>query len=137
MQEFTGRWVLEPVYEDEQEMCRLRYEISIVPKQYIPASIVRQVIKCGLPANLDALASRAERVSTCSCFQALLQCMRHAASFQCAAIQANSSNFHLQAFGTTHRCTSFSNASVRFNEKLGADCMVSSDSDQRPAKVVT
>ncbi|KAK9813756.1 hypothetical protein WJX73_007148 [Symbiochloris irregularis] len=63
LQEFTGRWVLEPVHEDDQELCQLRYEISIVPKQYIPASIVRQVIKCGLPANLDALASRAERIA--------------------------------------------------------------------------
>ena len=40
----------------------LRYEISVVPKLSIPSALVAHVIRCGLPANLTAIARRAEQV---------------------------------------------------------------------------
>ena len=67
MQEFTGQWVVEPAARpannNQHPASILRYEISIVPKLPVPPSIVSQVVKCGLPANLDAVASRAEQVT--------------------------------------------------------------------------
>lgn len=62
LQEFTGQWVVEPATSNSGTECLLRYEISIAPKVPIPASVVTQIVKCGLPANLNAVANRAEGV---------------------------------------------------------------------------
>ncbi len=41
----------------------LKYEISLEPKLSIPSAIVTCVVKAGLPANMMAMAKRAEQVS--------------------------------------------------------------------------
>ena len=40
----------------------LRYEISLVPKISIPSAALVHVVRAGLPANLKAVALRAEEV---------------------------------------------------------------------------
>ena len=45
---------------------RLRYEISVVPKWPIPKSVVSHLVKAGLPANITAIAERAEEVRNAS-----------------------------------------------------------------------
>ena len=44
---------------------RLRYEISVVPKWPIPKPVVSHLVKAGLPANITAIAERAEEVHAC------------------------------------------------------------------------
>lgn len=41
---------------------KLRYEISVAPKWSIPSTLISQVVKSGLPANICAIAERAEEV---------------------------------------------------------------------------
>ena len=41
----------------------LKYEISLQPKLSIPSAIVTCVVKAGLPANMTAMAKRAEQVT--------------------------------------------------------------------------
>ena len=41
----------------------LKYEISLEPKLSIPSAIVTCVVKAGLPANMMAMAKRAEQAS--------------------------------------------------------------------------
>jgi len=41
----------------------LKYEISLEPKLSIPSAIVTCVVKAGLPANMMAMARRAEQAS--------------------------------------------------------------------------
>ncbi len=41
---------------------KLRYEISAAPVWPIPASLVSQLVRTGLPANICAIAERAEEV---------------------------------------------------------------------------
>lgn len=40
----------------------LRYEVAVVPHLSIPGAVVAHVVRCGLPANLTAVARRAEEV---------------------------------------------------------------------------
>ena len=65
LQEFSGRWVLEPdptVQDGVSRATVLRYEVSIVPKWSLPSTIITTVVRCGLPANVRAVAARAEQV---------------------------------------------------------------------------
>lgn len=66
MQEFSGKWVVEPnpSVRDGRSLgaTKLRYEISVVPKWPIPSSMVSHLVKAGLPANITAIAERAEEV---------------------------------------------------------------------------
>eukprot|EP00884_Botryococcus_braunii_P019796 jgi/Botrbrau1/64/Bobra.0022s0057.1 len=64
-EEFTGQWVVEPnpAVTEAKMATVLRYEIYIVPKWSIPSTIVTSVVKAGLPANIRAIADRAEQVA--------------------------------------------------------------------------
>ena len=66
VQEFSGKWIVEPdpKVRDGRSLgaTRLRYEISVVPKWPIPNSVVSHLVKAGLPANITAIAERAEEV---------------------------------------------------------------------------
>ena len=61
-QEFGGRWVVEPGGSGGAPVTTLRYEISLVPKLSIPSAALVHVIRSGLPANMQAVALRAEEV---------------------------------------------------------------------------
>lgn len=65
-QEFSGQWVVEPdpTVRDGRSLgaTKLRYEISVVPTWPIPSSVVSHLVKAGLPANITAIAERAEEV---------------------------------------------------------------------------
>lgn len=61
-QEFDGRWVVEPGGSGGAPVTTLRYEISLVPKLSIPSAALVHVIRSGLPANMQAVAQRAEEV---------------------------------------------------------------------------
>lgn len=65
-QAFAGRWVVEPVAPGvaggPSLATQLRYEIAVVPHLSIPSALVAHVVRCGLPANLIAIARRAEEV---------------------------------------------------------------------------
>jgi hypothetical protein len=65
-QEFSGRWVVEPcapgVPGGPSLATNLRYEIAAVPQLSISSALVAYVLRCGLPANLIAIARRAEQV---------------------------------------------------------------------------
>ena len=56
-----------------QTRTLLKYEISLQPQMSIPSAIVTCVVKAGLPANIMAMAKRAEKVShlTVSCSQVM------------------------------------------------------------------
>ena len=64
LQEFSGRWVVEPGGSGDAPITTLRYEISLVPKLSIPSAALVYVVRSGLPANMRAVARRAEEVST-------------------------------------------------------------------------
>lgn len=40
----------------------LRYDVTVVPKQAIPFTLVNHVVRAGLPANILAVTQRAEQV---------------------------------------------------------------------------
>ncbi len=40
----------------------LRYELSLVPRWPLPSALVTHVVQAGLPANIRAVALRAEEV---------------------------------------------------------------------------
>ena len=65
-QELSGSWVVEPNpgVRDGKSLgaTRLRYEVSVAPKWAIPASLVSALVRAGLPANICAVAERAEQV---------------------------------------------------------------------------
>lgn len=65
-QEFSGQWTVEPdpTVRDGRSLgtTKLRYEISVVPKWSIPSTLVSHIVKAGLPANICAIAERAEEV---------------------------------------------------------------------------
>lgn len=61
LQEYSGSWVVEPD-PIAQTSTLLKYEISLQPKLSIPSAIVTCVVKAGLPANMMAMAKRAEQV---------------------------------------------------------------------------
>lgn len=42
----------------------LRYEVSIVPKLSLPSTVVTTIVRCGLPANVQAIAERAEQANS-------------------------------------------------------------------------
>ena len=66
-QEFSGRWVVEPdptVRDGLQFATILRYELSLVPRWPLPSALVTHVVQAGLPANIRAVAWRAEEVHT-------------------------------------------------------------------------
>ena len=65
--EFDGRWVVEPGGSGDTPVTTLRYEIALVPKLSIPSAAIVHVVRSGLPANIKAIARRAEEV--CSCCQ--------------------------------------------------------------------
>lgn len=65
VQEFSGQWVVEAEAGPREGVSlatMLRYEISVVPKWSIPSTIVSHVVRSGLPANIAAIATRAEQV---------------------------------------------------------------------------
>ena len=62
LQEFDGRWVVEPGGSGDAPVTTLRYEISLVPKLSIPSAALVHVVRSGLPANIKAIARRAEEV---------------------------------------------------------------------------
>ena len=61
-QEFDGRWVVEPGGSGDAPVTTLRYEIALVPKLSIPSAAIVHVVRSGLPANIKAIARRAEEV---------------------------------------------------------------------------
>ena len=64
-QQFSGRWILDPdpsVQNGLSLATVLRYEVSIVPKWSLPSTIITTIVRCGLPANVRAIATRAEQV---------------------------------------------------------------------------
>ena len=64
LQEFDGRWVVEPGGSGAAPVTTLRYEIALVPKLSIPSAAIVHVVRSGLPANIKAIARRAEEVCT-------------------------------------------------------------------------
>ncbi len=60
LQEYSGSWVVEPD-PAAHTTTLLKYEISLEPKLSIPSAIVTCVVKAGLPANMMAMAKRAEQ----------------------------------------------------------------------------
>lgn len=66
VQEFSGQWTVEPdpTVRNGRSLgtTKLRYEISVAPKWSIPSTLVSKVVKSGLPANICAIAERAEEV---------------------------------------------------------------------------
>ncbi|KAL0037090.1 hypothetical protein WJX77_012339 [Trebouxia sp. C0004] len=60
--EYSGSWVVEPD-PAAHTTTLLKYEISLEPKLSIPSAIVTCVVKAGLPANMMAMAKRAEQVA--------------------------------------------------------------------------
>lgn len=63
LQEYSGSWVVE-TDPAAHTSTLLKYEISLQPKLSIPSAIVTCVVKAGLPANMMAMAKRAEQVCT-------------------------------------------------------------------------
>ena len=66
LQEFNGRWILEPdptVQDGKSLATILKYECTIVPEWNLPSTLVAAIIRCGLPANVQAIAKRAEQVN--------------------------------------------------------------------------
>lgn len=61
LQEYNGSWLVEPD-PSAPTTTLLKYEISLEPKLSIPSAIVTCVVKAGLPANMMAMAKRAEQV---------------------------------------------------------------------------
>lgn len=65
LQEFSGRWIVEPDPSVLNQLATLlRYEVSIVPKWSLPSTLVTTIVRCGLPANVRAIATQAEKVNT-------------------------------------------------------------------------
>jgi hypothetical protein len=63
-QVFSGRWVVEPdptVQNGLELAAVLRYELSLLPRWPLPAALVTHVVQAGLPANIRAVARRAEQ----------------------------------------------------------------------------
>lgn len=60
LQELRGRWVVEPC----GMASMLRYDVTVVPKQAIPFTLVNHVVRAGLPANILAVTQRAEQVGS-------------------------------------------------------------------------
>lgn len=75
MQEYSGSWVVE-ADPSAHTTTLLKYEISLQPKLSIPSAIVTCVVKAGLPANMMAMAKRAEevRVSQLACVLGCSSC---------------------------------------------------------------
>lgn len=63
--QLSGRWIVEPDPSSAAGMSSiLRYEVSLQPDLPLPNSIVSYVVRAGLPANIKAVAQRAEAVAT-------------------------------------------------------------------------
>ncbi|KAL4445809.1 hypothetical protein ABPG77_009008 [Micractinium sp. CCAP 211/92] len=63
-QEMSGRWVVEPDPSSAVGMATLlRFDICVRPKITLPSAIVSYVVRAGLPANIQAVARRAEEIS--------------------------------------------------------------------------
>lgn len=62
--ELNGRWVVEPSpgASSTGMATILRYDISIMPRFNLPSAIVSYIVRGGLPANIKAVAARAEKV---------------------------------------------------------------------------
>lgn len=110
MQEFAGQWVVEPdpSVRDGRSLgaTKLRYEISVVPNWPIPSSVVSHLVKAGLPANITAIAERAEEVRLCLYWHALFLVLcavpsiwcEHTFSFQALlSLQEIESRMHADA----------------------------------------
>lgn len=71
----------DPTVRDGQSLgaTKLRYEVIVVPKWSLPSTLVSQLVKAGLPANICAIAERAEQVGRPPALllvcQLLTQCM--------------------------------------------------------------
>ena len=63
-EEFYGRWIVESDVSSAADRATfLRYDIVIKPKFNLPSRIVSYIVKAGLPANIRAIADRAEMVA--------------------------------------------------------------------------
>lgn len=70
----SGRWVVEPDPSSAVGMATLlRFDICVRPKVMLPGAIVSYVVRAGLPANIQAVARRAEEVR-CQLHGALVLC---------------------------------------------------------------
>jgi hypothetical protein len=59
----SGRWVVEPDPSSAVGMATLlRFDVSVRPRVALPSAIVSYVVRAGLPANIQAVARRAEEV---------------------------------------------------------------------------
>ena len=63
--ELTGRWVVYPDAADPSKASTLQYEIVFTPdpRAQIPSALAVFLLKQTLPANISALATRAEQVA--------------------------------------------------------------------------
>ncbi len=53
----------DPAVRDSLQFATvLRYELSLVPRWPLPPALVTHVVQAGLPANIRAVARRAEQV---------------------------------------------------------------------------
>ena len=52
--------MVEPGGSGNSPVTTLRYEIALVPKLSIPSAAIVHVVRSGLPANIKAIARRAE-----------------------------------------------------------------------------
>lgn len=85
-QEFSGRWVVEPdpaVRDGLQLATVLRYELSLVPRWPLPPALVTHVVQAGLPANIRAVARRAEQVPPALSSRLHSACVVQVADFAC------------------------------------------------------
>ena len=85
LQEYSGSWVVEPD-PSAHTTTLLKYEISLQPKLSIPSAIVTCVVKAGLPANMTAMAKRAEQVTSLPpplCIPGLCQQRQVESSIKC------------------------------------------------------
>lgn len=62
---YEGCWVVEPdpTVRRGTHATLLHYEATLQPKQNLPSAIVSHVLVAGLPANILAVARRAEELS--------------------------------------------------------------------------
>ncbi len=65
--------MVEPGGSGAAPVTTLRYEIALVPKLSIPSAAIVHIVRSGLPANIKAIARRAEEACA-------LRSSRHTAS---------------------------------------------------------
>ena len=76
LQELSGRWVVEPnprVRDSASISTLLQYELHVLPRWSLPSTLVSCVVRAGLPANVRAIAARAEQVGPLVFFAASMR----------------------------------------------------------------